>query len=253
MSSYVEECRREWRRLGVPDLLADEMAAELEADLAEAQADGVAAAEMLGESDPRRFAAAWASERGLVSEAPPKQKSRKRFWILLAVGLVCLGFLLGIAGVVAFAKPTVHASVGRPVTVFPPARTTVVPSLVGLKACRAERIAHVDGFSFFPKIPRHCNGLHGYVVVAQRPAAGAIVQRLSSIGLHIKRGPLHVPRLVGLNVCTAERVLRGQSLHLRRLPASFRCTDVVVGQKPAAGHVVEPLAGVTVRLRAAKS
>ena len=31
MSAYVDECRQEWRRLGVPDLLAEEMAAELEA------------------------------------------------------------------------------------------------------------------------------------------------------------------------------------------------------------------------------
>jgi hypothetical protein len=57
MTAYVEECRQEWKRLGVPDLLAEEMAADLEADLAEAEADGVSATEMLGESDPRRFAA----------------------------------------------------------------------------------------------------------------------------------------------------------------------------------------------------
>jgi hypothetical protein len=50
MTAFVEECRREWKRLGVPDLLAEEMATELEADLAEAEADGVSAAEMLGES-----------------------------------------------------------------------------------------------------------------------------------------------------------------------------------------------------------
>ena len=68
MSAFVDECRSEWKRLGVPDLLAEEMATELEADLAEAEADGVSTVEMLGDSDPRRFAAAWASERGLVSE-----------------------------------------------------------------------------------------------------------------------------------------------------------------------------------------
>jgi hypothetical protein len=43
MTAFVEECRREWKRLGVPDLLAEEMATELEADLAEAEADGVSA------------------------------------------------------------------------------------------------------------------------------------------------------------------------------------------------------------------
>ena len=87
MPAFIEECRYEWKRLGVPDSMAEEMATELEADLAEAEADGISAAEILGESDPRRFAATWARERGLVSEPPPK-KSRKGLWIGLAVGFV---------------------------------------------------------------------------------------------------------------------------------------------------------------------
>ena len=77
MPAFIEECRYEWKRLGVPDSMADEMAAELEADLAEAEADGVSAAEMLGESDPRRFAANWARERGLVAEPAPKKRGKR--------------------------------------------------------------------------------------------------------------------------------------------------------------------------------
>ena len=34
MNEFVEECRREWRRLGVPDPIANEMAADLTADIA---------------------------------------------------------------------------------------------------------------------------------------------------------------------------------------------------------------------------
>ncbi len=41
MSRFVDECRKEWARLGVPDAEANEMATDLEADLTEAQADGV--------------------------------------------------------------------------------------------------------------------------------------------------------------------------------------------------------------------
>jgi hypothetical protein len=33
MSEFVEQCRREWRRLGVPDPLAEEMATDLASDL----------------------------------------------------------------------------------------------------------------------------------------------------------------------------------------------------------------------------
>jgi hypothetical protein len=36
VSEFVDECRREWRRLGVPDPIANEMAADLTADLEEA-------------------------------------------------------------------------------------------------------------------------------------------------------------------------------------------------------------------------
>ena len=91
MTTFVKECRREWRRLGVPDSMADEMATDLEADLAEAQADGVSEAEILGESDPRRFAATWARERGLVSEPPPPKRRRRVWpWVAASVLLVLL-------------------------------------------------------------------------------------------------------------------------------------------------------------------
>jgi hypothetical protein len=68
MRTFVQECRREWKRLGVPDAIADEMATDLAADLADAEADGVTPEELLGggASDPRSFAATWAAERGVA-------------------------------------------------------------------------------------------------------------------------------------------------------------------------------------------
>src|SRR5580704_7406911 len=73
VSEFVEECRREWRRLGVPDPIANEMAADLTADLDEAQAEGGSPEDVLGNSafDPRRFAAAWAVARGVTGPPPP--------------------------------------------------------------------------------------------------------------------------------------------------------------------------------------
>jgi hypothetical protein len=68
VNEFVDECRREWRRLGVPDPVANEMAADITADLQEAEADGGTPEDVLGNSafDPRRFAAAWATARGVT-------------------------------------------------------------------------------------------------------------------------------------------------------------------------------------------
>ncbi len=73
VNEFVEECRQEWRRLGVPDPIANEMAADLTADIEEAEAEGGSAEDVLGNSvfDPRRFAAAWAGARGVT--APPSR------------------------------------------------------------------------------------------------------------------------------------------------------------------------------------
>lgn len=88
MSEFVDRCRAEWKRLGVPDEAANEMAADLETDLQEAQAEGVSIEEVLGRGafDPAGFAASWASERGVVpTHQGAVQATRK-----LPVGAVLL-------------------------------------------------------------------------------------------------------------------------------------------------------------------
>ena len=176
MNAYVEECRREWSRLGVPDGLADEMATDLEADLAEAEADGVSAAEILGESDPRGFAAAWAGERGLVSAKPPEKKSRKRLWIGLAVGVLVLAVFSGILAGGLLATTSVHTSAGPPVRVSGIPLPVRVPNVVGMKACKAVRTVAQSGVDDW-RIAGH---EHGYtcnqIVVGQSPV-GHVVRR----------------------------------------------------------------------------
>lgn len=100
MSEFVEQCRREWRRLGVAGPLAEEMAADLASDLEDAQAEGVSAAEYLGSSasDPRSFAASWASERGVVP-APRRAPGRRpraltAFTALAAIVVIVAALLL---------------------------------------------------------------------------------------------------------------------------------------------------------------
>jgi hypothetical protein len=102
MNDFIEQCRREWRRLGVSDPLAEEMATELASDLGEAEAEGVSAEEFLGRSalDPPSFAATWAAERGIVP-GPQGQGVNRRvpvslvaFTATAAIALVAAAALL---------------------------------------------------------------------------------------------------------------------------------------------------------------
>jgi hypothetical protein len=99
MSDFVEQCSREWKRLGVPDPLAAEMAADLTADLAEAEAEGVSAEELLGSSffDPRSFAQSWAAERGIIPEPPPRPASSRRRPLILMGFTALAGLTLFVA------------------------------------------------------------------------------------------------------------------------------------------------------------
>jgi hypothetical protein len=99
MSDFVEECRREWKRLRVPPTTADEMAADLAADLEDAEADGAAPEELLGDGveDPRAFAHAWAKERGLIRPARFAWLPGRRVLLVGAglAGLLVAGVVLG--------------------------------------------------------------------------------------------------------------------------------------------------------------
>jgi hypothetical protein len=79
MNEFVEQCRKEWKRLGVPEPLAEEMATELTADIREAESDGISIEELLGSSvsDPLAFAASWATERGIVTVRSARASSRR--------------------------------------------------------------------------------------------------------------------------------------------------------------------------------
>jgi hypothetical protein len=128
MNGFVEECRREWKRLGVPDPIANEMAIDLTADIEEAEAEGGSAEDVLGNSlfDPRRFAAAWAGARGVtapptsVDSFTPLERDRPPWYRpALLVALTSFGFLTALAAVallVGRRGVAVAASIGRNVT-----------------------------------------------------------------------------------------------------------------------------------------
>jgi hypothetical protein len=126
VNEFVEECSREWRRLHVPDPIANEMAADLEADLQEAAAEGASAEQVLGSGafDPRAFAASWAAERGVaqVATAPeplPTPRTTRRRWLgVLAavVGATLVGLVVLVGAALAFGHINSSRTIAAPVT-----------------------------------------------------------------------------------------------------------------------------------------
>lgn len=118
MSDFVEQCRREWRRLGVPDPLAEEMATDLASDLREAEAEGVSAEELLGSGvfDPASFAAAWAAERGIIPAPPSRSATRRKPVSLIAFTAVAAIALIVAAALLLTGEPklTLATSGTRP-------------------------------------------------------------------------------------------------------------------------------------------
>jgi hypothetical protein len=122
MSDFVQQCRREWERLRVPDSVANEMAADLAADLEEAEAEGVSAEEVLGRSafDPRSFAASWAAERGVIPSASPQTSASRNPFVPAALAA------LTVIGVIV-AAVLVLAPRSRSVAIAPTPRQPRVP------------------------------------------------------------------------------------------------------------------------------
>ena len=128
MNEFVEECRREWRRLGVPDPIANEMAADLTADIEEAEAEGGSAEDVLGNSvfDAQRFAASWAGARGVTAPALPDGPPRRRAFLVALTAIAAFFGLAAIALLIGRHSASVAVSVRQilagpgPVRLFRP-------------------------------------------------------------------------------------------------------------------------------------
>jgi hypothetical protein len=183
MSEFVEECRREWKRLGVPAPVANEMAADLAADLREADAEGVSPEEVLGSGafDPQSFAASWAAERGVIDH--PRSHSRVRRPLLL--GALALVVAVGIG--VAAAELASESGSNAPATVTTaPAASATVPQLVGLELMQA--IAQAEELGFAVKFAySNASTSPSETVIAQTPPAGSTVARGNIVALVVAR------------------------------------------------------------------
>jgi hypothetical protein len=151
VNEFVEECRREWKRLHVPDPVANEMAADLEADLKEAEAEGASAEEVLGSGafDPRSFAASWAAERSVAQpkaaterQPTPRARPRRRLGMLAALaGSAFVGLVVLIGATLALGRVSSSSAIAAPVTrrvPYPPfPRMGVGPLNVHVASIRA--------------------------------------------------------------------------------------------------------------------
>jgi hypothetical protein len=113
VSSFVNECRKEWSHLEVPEAEANEMAADLEADLAEAKAEGVSPEEVLGNGyfDPRSFAASWAASRGFVRPPRPARGTIQVRTLALALGAVVATAFVALGLAFLFGTPVINRGV----------------------------------------------------------------------------------------------------------------------------------------------
>jgi hypothetical protein len=157
VNAFVEECRSEWRRLGVPDAVANEMASELDADLRDAEADGLAPEEVLGDGvfDARSFAVAWASERGVVpAPAAPPRRARRTLVAAVIGALALVALFAGIA--VLTGRETTQVSIASPRTFFAPRLVKPVPN------------PNAPGLWFIP--------VHGKVLAPLKPIPAGLVR-----------------------------------------------------------------------------
>jgi len=198
VSDFVEERRRERKRLRVPDPVANEMAADLAADLEEAEAEGVSAEEVLGSGafDPRAFAVAWATERGV---ARPRWRDRVRTRRLLSAAVVLLIILavtllaiagLAIALVASTSGSTATSGTGPAVPV--PTRTETAalveaPNLIGLRQAAAVQGAVVAGLVVEIAHRRRAGAVGKGTVVAQSRPPGSAVPPGSTLSLVVTR------------------------------------------------------------------
>lgn len=134
MNDFVEQCRHEWKRIGVPDPLAEEMATDLTHDLQEAAAEGVSTEQLLGRMafDPAAFAATWATARGIARQPPSPPDTRRR--PLIAIALTALAAItLTVAALVLFhsGHEVALLSTEHPPHLVPPPAGFAQPSNAG--------------------------------------------------------------------------------------------------------------------------
>ena len=129
MSKFIKECRREWKRLGVPDAVANEMTADLEADLEQAEAEGASREDVLGSAvfDPQSFAASWAAERGVAESPVTRERLPMRSLAIAAIAALLIA-VIGV-GLALLATRSGTSLAVHPAALLPRPQAAAVPEL----------------------------------------------------------------------------------------------------------------------------
>jgi hypothetical protein len=186
VNEFLEECRREWKRLGVPDPVANEMAADLAADLKEAEDEGASAEEVLGTGafDPRSFAGAWATERGVIERSAPSGYRLPRRSRLPAAAIATFA-LIAIVGAVLM----IGASSGQVRLALPALgpQVRVVPQRVHVEVPAQRRVVPPPlrvGPERLQVVPRRVEVVPPLV---RTPAAGIVAVDIHGSGIDTRR------------------------------------------------------------------
>lgn len=163
MSEFIQECRREWKRLHVPAPIADEMAADLTADLEAAEADGASLEDLLGSlaMDARTFAASLAHEKG-VARPHRRHKVLRRPNLLAAASLV---LALTAAGVTIGLTTASHHS---------PTPSVSVVDVRYIQEDQAAKLLKQRGLAVHVSVRRGSSQPSG-TVIGETPAPGTLV------------------------------------------------------------------------------
>jgi hypothetical protein len=192
MNEFVEECRHEWDRLGLAPVVVDDLTAQLEQAIEEADGEIPPTIEGFSTADPRALAVALARARPmrrprLQYTGGGGQRPGLKSGVLVLLVLFAIG---GVAAVLEFRSPSDQES-------SPIAGTTVgtqtaqdlakVPDLLGLSTQAATNAAQAAGVRIGDTTSVVRPGTATGTVVRQSPDADARIPRGTTINLVVAK------------------------------------------------------------------
>jgi PASTA domain len=191
VNEFVEECRREWDRLGLAPAVVDDLAAQLETELEDAGEPMPARIRGHSAADPRALAVALARERPLrrprLDYSGAGQRAGLRTGVLVLLVLFAIG---GVAAVLEFQSPSEQESGpvgGTTVQTQTAVDLVTVPDLLGLSTAAATRAAQSAGVRIGDTSTAHSPGTASGTVVHENPEAGARIPRGTTLSLVVAK------------------------------------------------------------------